>query len=101
MTIDLRGRSAFFVFSVFGLTIVVLAAVLAMPFELPIGASFWDTYIYLDGAYRMEQGQQIYRDFHAPVGPLNYVLFGLLHSVFDTANIVLLIQWCMILVTAP
>lgn len=101
MTIDLRGRSAFFVFSVFGLTIVALAAVLVMPFELPIGASFWDTYIYLDGAYRMEQGQQIYRDFHAPVGPLNYVLFGLLHSVFDTANIVLLIQWCMILVTAP
>jgi hypothetical protein len=101
MMTDRRGRPAIFALSVFGLTIIALAAVLMLPVELPIGASFWDTYIYLDGAYRMEQGQQIYRDFHAPVGPLSYVLFGLLHNVFETANIVLLIQWCMILVTAP
>ncbi|WP_422369941.1 hypothetical protein [Hoeflea sp.] len=101
MTSDPRGRPALFAFSVLGLTIVALAAVLMLPLELPIGASFWDTYIYLDGAYRIEQGQQIYRDFHAPVGPLSYVLFGLLHDVFETANIVLLIQWCMMLVTVP
>ncbi|WP_420409257.1 hypothetical protein [Hoeflea sp.] len=101
MNTDLHDRPAFLLFLIFGLTIVGLAAVLMLPVELPIGASFWDTYIYLDGAYRMEQGQQIYRDFHAPVGPLSYVLFGVLHGIFDTANIVLLIQWCMMLVTAP
>ncbi|MEQ8481344.1 MAG: hypothetical protein RIC18_11865 [Hoeflea sp.] len=101
MTTDLRGRPAFFALTVLGLSVVAVAAALMLPLELPIGASFWDTYIYLDGAYRMEQGQQIYRDFHAPVGPLSYILFGVLHSVFETANIVLLIQWCLMLVTVP
>ncbi len=99
--IEWNGKAAVWVFITFGLFILALITALMLPIELPIGPSFWDTYIYIDGAYRMEQGQEIYRDFQAPVGPLSYVLFGLLHTLFADANVVLLVQWCMIIVTAP
>lgn len=101
MTSGQIDRAPLWVFLTFGGFIFALVLVLMFPLELPIGPSFWDTYIYLDGAYRLEQGQDIYREFHAPVGPLSYVLFGALHAVFAEANVVLLVQWCMIIVTAP
>lgn len=82
-------------------TVLVLAAALSLPVELPMGESFWDTYIYIDGAHRLSIGQEIYRDFHAPVGPLNYILFDWLGSVFPRGNVALVIQWCMMLVTLP
>ena len=82
-------------------TIVGLATGLSLPFDLPLGESFWDTYIYIDGAHRMAVGQEIYRDFHAPVGPLNYILFNLLSSAFPNGNVALVIQWCMMLITLP
>ncbi|WP_375588674.1 hypothetical protein ABWH89_16110 [Hoeflea alexandrii] len=82
-------------------TVALLAACLSLPMEVPLGESFWDTYIYIDGAHRLSIGQEIYRDFHAPVGPLNYILFDLLSSVFPHGNVALVIQWCMMLVTMP
>jgi hypothetical protein len=88
-------------YAVLSVSMVILALALLVPVELPIGPSFWDSYIYIDGAYRLEMGQQIYRDFHPPVGPLSYVLFGFLQALFPEGNVVLLIQWCMIIVTAP
>jgi hypothetical protein len=99
--VEWNGKSSVWVFITFAMFILALIVALMFPIELPIGPSFWDTYIYLDGAYRMEQGQEIYRDFHAPVGPLSYVLFGSLHTLFAQANVVLLVQWCMIIITAP
>ncbi|WP_394689675.1 hypothetical protein [Hoeflea sp.] len=99
--VEWNGKSSVWVFITFGIFLLALIVALMFPIELPIGPSFWDTYIYLDGAYRMEQGQEIYRDFQAPVGPLSYVLFGALHTLFAEANVVLLVQWCMIIVTAP
>ncbi len=74
---------------------------LMFPLELPLGESFWDTYIYIDGAHRLSLGQEIYKDFHAPVGPLNYILFDLLSALFPNGNVALVIQWCMMLVTLP
>jgi hypothetical protein len=82
-------------------TVALLGACLSLPLEVPLGESFWDTYIYIDGAHRLSIGQEIYRDFHAPVGPLNYILFDLLSSVFPHGNVALVIQWCMMLVTLP
>ncbi|SOE18701.1 hypothetical protein SAMN05877838_3637 [Hoeflea halophila] len=81
--------------------VVILAACLSLPVVLPLGESFWDTYIYIDGAHRLSLGQEIYRDFHAPVGPLNYILFGLLSAAFPDANVVLVIQWSLMLLTLP
>jgi hypothetical protein len=98
---DRNGKAPVWMFISFAISILALVLMLMVPLELPIGPSFWDTYVYLDGAYRMEQGQEIYRDFHAPVGPLSYILFGFLHALFAEANVVLLVQWCMIVVTAP
>ncbi len=93
--------SKYWIYAVFAITGLVLAACLSLSFELPLGESFWDTYIYIDGAYRLSVGQEIYKDFHAPVGALNYILFDLLSSLFPQGNVVLVIQWCMMLVTLP
>lgn len=81
--------------------VVILAAFLSLPIDLPLGESFWDTYIYIDGAHRLSVGQEIYRDFHAPVGPLNYILFDLVSAAFPHGNVALVIQWCLMLVTLP
>ena len=93
--------SKYWIYGVLSGTVLVLAAALSLPVELPIGESFWDTYIYIDGAHRLSIGQEIYRDFHAPVGPLNYILFDWLGSLFPHGNVVLVIQWCMMLITLP
>ncbi|AKI00842.1 hypothetical protein IMCC20628_02138 [Hoeflea sp. IMCC20628] len=69
--------------------------------ELPLGGELLDTYNYIDGAYRLSVGQQIYTDIHAPVGPLNYLLFDLLSSLFPHGNVALTIQWCRMLITVP
>lgn len=94
-------NSKYLIYGTVAGTVALLAACLSLPMELPLGESFWDTYIYIDGAHRLSIGQEIYRDFHAPVGPLNYILFDLLGSVFPNGNVALVIQWCMMLVTLP
>ncbi|WP_340161928.1 hypothetical protein [uncultured Hoeflea sp.] len=81
--------------------VVILAASLSLPLDLPMGESFWDTYIYIDGAHRLSVGQEIYKDFHAPVGPLNYILFDLVSAAFPHGNVALVIQWCLMLITLP
>jgi len=95
------SNSKYWIYATFAITALVLAICLSLTFELPLGESFWDTYIYIDGAHRLSLGQEIYTDFHAPVGPLNYILFDLLSSVFPQGNVVLVIQWCLMLVTLP
>lgn len=101
MKSDYSDRPHFLLYSVFAGCLVLLGLALIFPVHLPIGASFWDTYIYIDGAHRLSVGQEIYEDFHAPVGPLNYILFNLLSSLFPHGNVALIIQWSMMLVTAP
>lgn len=95
------SRQVFQVYGVFVACIVAVLALMSFPVALPMGESFWDTYIYIDGAHRMAIGQEIYRDFHAPVGPLNYVLFNSLSSLFPDGNVVFVIQWSLMLVTVP
>ena len=88
-------------YGVLAACLFVLAVLLSFPVALPMGESFWDTYIYIDGAHRMAIGQDIYRDFHAPVGPLNYLLFNSMSSLFPEGNVVFIIQWSLMLVTVP
>lgn len=92
---------AFLVYATLAAFVALIGLCLSFPLEVPLGESFWDTYIYIDGAHRLSVGQEIYRDFHAPVGPLNYILFDLLSSLFPHGNVALTIQWGLMLVTVP
>ncbi|PRD45385.1 hypothetical protein C5748_02515 [Phyllobacterium phragmitis] len=68
---------------------------------LPIGAMYWDTYIYFDAAQRIYNGQIPNTDFLTPVGPLDYYLFALGLKFFPNAQPLLLAQWVILLVAAP
>nr|WP_255618051.1 hypothetical protein [Aurantimonas sp. VKM B-3413] len=80
---------------------VVLAAILTRPLTLAIGGDYWDLFIYFDAANRIFTGQIPNVDFFAPVGPLGYWLFALLVRVFPEGQPLLLVQWSLLLVTAP
>ncbi|MBL8584113.1 MAG: hypothetical protein JNL61_18040 [Rhizobiaceae bacterium] len=82
-------------------TIAVLLALLLLPLRLPLGGMYWDLFVYFDGAQRVLLGQMPSADFYAPVGPLGYYLFAGGVSLFSHAQPLLLVQWCMIVVTAP
>ncbi|MEX6506867.1 hypothetical protein [Jiella sp. M17.18] len=84
-----------------GAACVVLAALLTRPFTLPIGANYWDLYIYFDAANRIFHGQVPGVDFFTPVGPLGYWLFALFVKVFPQGQPLLVVQWSLMLVTVP
>ena len=79
----------------------LLAAMLGYPVSLLIGPMYWDTFIYLDAAERIAQGQAPIVDFFTPVGPLGYYLFALFERLFPKGNPLLLADWCILLVAAP
>jgi hypothetical protein len=68
-------------FGVFGISMVALGAA-------PINGP-WDVMALLDGAWRIVNGQVPHRDFHNPVGPLQYLLtaFGLVVAPVSTSSI--------------
>jgi hypothetical protein len=51
----------------------VFSALLMVPGKTLVTAYPHDTLLYLDGAYRLAQGQIPHRDFHMPLGALSYV----------------------------
>lgn len=79
----------------------LLAAMLSYPVFLMIGPMYWDTFIYLDAAGRIAQGQTPIVDFFAPVGPLGYYLFALFEWLFPKGNPLLIADWCILVVAAP
>ncbi|MDT6941403.1 hypothetical protein RI570_14880 [Brucella pseudogrignonensis] len=62
---------------------------------------YWDTYIYLDAAQRINIGQIPSVDFFTPAGPLEYYLFTWGLNVFSHAQPVLLAQWSTLIIAAP
>lgn len=84
-----------------GLFVLVVVACLVMPFRLPLGANYWDTAIYLDAAQRIRVGQVPSVDFAAPVGALGYYLAAGGIHLFPNAATMLVVQWCMLVVTLP
>lgn len=84
-----------------GLTSLALVGLLALPIAIPIGPMYWDTYLYLDAAQRINSGQIPSVDFSAPVGPLVYYLFAWGLDLFPSAQLLLLAQWSLLAVTAP
>ncbi len=58
------------------LTAVCMAALL-LPGRTALTAYLNDVFIFLDGAWRVAEGQSPSRDFHSALGPLNFALPGL------------------------
>ena len=83
------------------LAAAALLAILPIAMTLPVGAFYWDLFIYFDAANRILTGQLPQVDFFPPVGPLGYYLFTLAVSVFPKAQPLFLAQWSLLLVTAP
>lgn len=83
------------------LVLALLLVVLALPLVVPIGPMYWDTYIYLDAAQRIDTGQIPSVDFFTPAGPLGYYLFAWGLNVFSYAQPMLLAQWSTLVVAAP
>ncbi|RFC63720.1 hypothetical protein DYI37_12035 [Fulvimarina endophytica] len=86
---------------ILALACVSAAILLSFAVTLPIGAFYWDTFIYFDAAQRLSNGQLPSVDFFAPAGPLGYWLFAWLIDVFPSAQPVLLAQWMILIVAAP
>lgn len=83
------------------LVLVLLIGLLSVALSVPIGAMYWDTYLYLDAAQRINTGQIPSVDFSTPVGPLGYYLFAWGMKLFPHAQSLLLVQWSMLAVAAP
>ena len=83
------------------LFVLVVLTSLNLSFRLPLGANYWDTAIYLDAAQRIRVGQVPSVDFAAPVGALGYYLAAGGFHLFPRAPSMLVIQWCILVVTLP
>ncbi|WP_312361924.1 hypothetical protein [Ensifer sp.] len=81
--------------------LVLLALLLTFTIPQPIGPMFWDHYLYLDAANRLQDGQIPSVDFFAPVGALGYYLFAALQAVFPNGHPLLLASWSLLIVTGP
>ncbi len=82
-------------------SILICAVLLSLPLTAPLGPMYWDLVLYLDAADRIATGQTPLIDFLTPVGPLGYWLFAWLGELFPRAQPLLLVQWSLLLVTAP
>ena len=98
MKLQVRLFSPIFIFT---LVLVCLITLLTLPLKLPVGPMYWDLVVYIDGAYRVSIGQVPSVDFFAPVGPLAYWLVAPLLTFFNNAQPLLLVQWSLLLVSAP
>ena len=83
------------------LVLLVLVGLLSIALTVPIGAMYWDTYLYLDAAQRINTGQIPSVDFSTPGGPLGYYLFTWGITLFPHAQTLLLAQWSLLAVAAP
>ncbi|TPF74145.1 hypothetical protein FHY56_16190 [Brucella gallinifaecis] len=72
-----------------------------MTLTVPIGPMYWDTYLYLDAAQRINSGQIPSVDFSTPAGPLGYYLFTWGMKLFPQAQSMLLAQWSFLAIAAP
>ncbi|WP_083637304.1 hypothetical protein [Pararhizobium arenae] len=88
-------------FFLIAVTFVLLPLALVKTIPIPLGAMFWDQYLYIDAANRIADGQVPAIDFFAPVGALGYYLFAGWLKIFPEGAILLLASWSLLAVTAP
>lgn len=89
------------VWAVIGTLTALIVAGLALPLHAPIGAMYWDSFLYLDAANRIGQGQVPNVDFFTPVGPLEYYLSTWTLNLFSNAQPMYAASWSIAFVTIP
>lgn len=94
------GSGAAGVLIVLGLVAAAIL-ILASQVKLPIGPNYWDVYLFLDVAHRIDLGQTPHVDFFIPIGVLPFYLHDLVHLVFPNAQPVLAVQYATLIVAAP
>lgn len=80
-----------------GLSVVLLA----LPIRLPIGPNYWDVYLFVDVAHRIDLGQLPHLDFFVPIGALPFFLHDIVQLLFPRAQPVLAVQYATLLLSAP
>lgn len=83
------------------LSLIIPAIILSMHVKIPIGAFYWDSYLYLDAQNRIANGQIPNVDFFPPVGALGYYLFYWLRLLLPDSQPMLAASWSLALVTVP
>jgi hypothetical protein len=80
-----------------------IAAILLLmaPIRLPIGAMYWDSFLYIDAGHRILTGQTPSVDFFTPVGPLGYYLAALFMGLFPGAQTLLVSNWALLTLSLP
>jgi hypothetical protein len=74
---------------------------LALPIRLPIGPNYWDVYLFIDVAHRIDLGQLPHVDFFIPIGALPFYLHDAVQWFFPNAQPVLAVQYATLLLAAP
>ncbi|APX14043.1 hypothetical protein BWR18_19465 (plasmid) [Tateyamaria omphalii] len=83
-------------------TTLICGALLVLPGVTASSMYFNDILIFLDGAYRVVNGQVPNQDFHTALGPLNYYLPGLGYWMTDRLGMAMPVGMAaLMLVTAP
>ena len=77
---DAQGASLWPILILAGL----FAVLLVLPSQVVVSRYVNDLLIFLDGAYRVNQGQVPNRDFHTALGPLNFYLPALAARITGT-----------------
>lgn len=89
------------VWLVMGALVALIAAGLLLPLRAPLGSMYWDSFLYLDAANRLGQGQVPNVDFFTPVGPLEYYLSTWTMALFPDAQPMYAANWSIAIVTIP
>lgn len=74
---------------------------LALPVKMPVGAMYWDVFLYLDAAQRISDGQIPGVDFFAPVGALGYYMAAAALKLFPDGQPLLAVSWSILALTVP
>lgn len=80
-----------------GLSVLMLV----LPIRLPIGPNYWDVYLFIDVAHRIDLGQKPHLDFFIPIGALPFYLHDIVQWFFPGAQPVLTVQYATLLISAP
>lgn len=86
---------------VMGALAALIMAGLVLPIRAPLGSMYWDSFLYLDAAQRIGDGQRPNIDFFTPVGPLGYYLAAWTLDLFPNAQPMYAASWSIAFVTIP
>lgn len=98
---DESNTPALLSWALLALCLVVPLAILSLPIKIPIGAFYWDSYLYLDAQNRIASGQIPNVDFVPPVGALGYYLFYWLRLFLPDSQPMLAASWAIAGVSVP